>query len=165
MTARGVGHEPEPFPAVGGANGGRGEQTPLRIEPELGKITEDMGKSCANNSWDVLQEHVSGFHVADDPCDVGPEPTVVVSAQPLPRCGERLAGEACSDDVHSATPWASVEGAEVRPDRRSIQARLVHPRHESGRCVGVPLNVSHGAGDAAEGELEASVSGAEVEGT
>lgn len=150
---------------MGRTNGGRGEQTPFRIEPEVGKVTENMGKSCSNNSWDVLQEHVAGFHVADDPCDVGPEPTLVVSAQPLACCAERLAGETGSDEIHSATPRATVEGGEVIPDRSLIQARLCHPRHESGRCVGVPLNVSHGAGVSSEGELESSVAGAEMKGT
>jgi hypothetical protein len=45
--------------------------------------------------------------------------------------------------------------------------RLFHPGHESGRCVGVPLNVSHGSGiDAgeSEGEFKPSVAGAEVQG-
>jgi hypothetical protein len=78
---------------------------------------------------------------------------------------ERLAGETGSDEIHAAAPWATVEGGEVRPDRSLIQPRLCHPRHESGRCVGIPLNVSHGSGDAAQGKLESSVAGAEVEGT
>ena len=46
--------------------------------------------------------------------------------------------------------------------------RLPHPRHKSGRCVGVPLNASHGsyveAGES-ESELEASVAVEEAEGT
>lgn len=158
-------HKPEPLPAVRGTNVGRGVQTPFRIEPEFGKVTENMGKSCTNNSWDVLQEHVAGFHVADDPCDVGPEPTVVVSSQPLPSRREGLAGETGSDEIHSATPCSTVERGEVRPDRSPIQARLVHPRHESGRCVGVPLNVSHGSGVSSECELEAAISATEVQGT
>lgn len=119
----------------------------------------------ANNSWHVLQEHVSGSNVTDDPADVWPEPTVIVSSTTPTGRREGLARKTRSDEIHSSAPRASVEGAQVRPDRRSIQARLVHPRHESGRCVGVPLNVSHGAGDSAQGKLEASVSGAEVEGT
>jgi len=41
--ALGVGHEPEPLTLVRGTNGGCGEQTPFRIEPERGKVSEDMG--------------------------------------------------------------------------------------------------------------------------
>jgi hypothetical protein len=164
LHACALGHKPEPFASMGRANGGRGEQTPFRIEPEFGKITEDMGKSCPNNSWDVLQEHVLGFHVADDPCDFGPEPTVVVSAQLATGAAERLAGETGSDESHAATPCASVEGAQVRPDRSLIQLLRFHPGHESGRCVGVPLNVSHGTGDSSQGELHPGVAGAEMNG-
>ena len=40
---RGVGHEPEPLAFMRGTNGGRVEQTPFRIEPEVGKVSEDMG--------------------------------------------------------------------------------------------------------------------------
>ena len=116
----------------------------------------------ANNTWHVLQEHVTGSNVTDDPADVWPEPTVIVSSGALACCAEGLARKTGSDEIHSATPRASVEGAQVRPDRSPIQPRFLHPRHESGRCVGVPLNVSHGAGDASEGKLEAAVSGAQV---
>jgi hypothetical protein len=91
----------------------------------------------------------------------------IVNATPLSRLTEGLAGETGSDEIHAATPRATVEGGEVRPDRSLIQGLVCHPRHESGRCVGVPFNVSHGAGgDSGESqcELESAVSGAEVEG-
>lgn len=127
-----------------------------------------MGKSRANNSRDVFQHDVAGSNVADDPGDVGPKPTVVVSSQPLPCCAEWLAGEAGSDDIHASTPRCTVEGDKVRPHRRLIQSRLAHPGHERGRCVGVPLNVSHGSAVhscESQAKLEAAVSGTQVEGT
>lgn len=167
IDARGVAHEPEAFALVGGANGRRGEQTPLRIEPEVGKIGEDVREPESNKLGDVLQQDESRSHVTDDPCDVRPEPPVIVSST-LPACDrERLAGEAGSDEIHSATPRATVEGDEVIPDRSLIQPRLAHPFHEDGRCVGIPLNVSHGSYpcQGSEGELESSVAGAEMEGT
>ena len=118
----------------------------------------------SNNTWHVLQEHVTGSNLTDDPADVWPEPTVIVSSGALPGCGERLTRETGSDDVHAANPRASVEGAQVRPHRSLIQSRLAHPGHEDGRCVGVPLNVSHGAGGVSKGKLEPAVAGAEVKG-
>lgn len=166
--ARGVGQEPEPVASVWRANLGRREQTPLRIEPELGKVGEDVRQPESNKLGDVLQEDESRSHVSDDPGNVRPEPSLVIDTPTLSRRRERLTGEAGSDEVHSSTPRSSIEGGEVRPDRRLIQVRLIHPRHESGRRVGVPLNVSHGSGgDSCEsqGELESSVAGAEVEGT
>lgn len=170
-----VGHsdEPEAHTVVRGSNGRRGEQTPFRIEPEIGKILEDVLQTCPVPSrsvepGDVLQEHDARSHVTHDPGDVGPEPAIVVNSTALPGRGPRLTREAGSDDIHSSTPRCTVERGEVRPDRSLIQGLVCHPRHESGRCVGVPLNMSHGAGaDSGEpqGELEASVAGAEMEGT
>jgi hypothetical protein len=43
-VVRGEGQEPEPLPLVGCANGGRGVQTPFRIEPEVGKVGADVRK-------------------------------------------------------------------------------------------------------------------------
>jgi hypothetical protein len=40
--AWGVGQEPDAFALVGGASLGRAEQTPFRIEPEVGKVGEDV---------------------------------------------------------------------------------------------------------------------------
>jgi hypothetical protein len=163
-----VGQKPEALPSVGGANVGRGEQTPLRIEPEVGKVGEDVRKpSGSHNVGDVLQEDEPRSHVSDDPLCHRPEVSVIVKATALAGSGERLAGEAGSDEIHPATPRATVERVEVRPDRCLIQGLVCHPRHEHGRCVAVPLNVSHGAGGdsgESEGELEASVSGAQVDG-
>lgn len=126
-----------------------------------------MREPGPNKSGDVLQEHESRSHVTDEPSDGRPEPTLVVNSTLRAGCGERLAGEPGSDEIHSSTPRRTVERGEVRPDRRLIQVRLFHPCHESGRCVGVPLNVSHGSGGDAgesEGEFEPSVAGAEVQG-
>lgn len=148
-----------------GANGGRGEQTPFRIEPELGKVMEDSGKSCSNNAWDVFQHDPSGSYVTDDPRDGWPEPTVIVKSTALPGAAERLAGEAGSDEIHASAPRSAVEGEQIVPHRCLIQARLAHPRHESGRRVGVPLNVSHGSyAVGSQGEFEPAVAGAEVDG-
>lgn len=118
----------------------------------------------SNNTWHVLQEHVAGSNLTNDPADVWPEPTVIVSSGALTSGAERLTWETGSDEIHPANPRATIEGAQVRPDRRLIQLRAFHPCHESGRCVAVPLNVSHGTGNASQGKLEASVSGAEMKG-
>jgi len=120
-----------------------------------------------NKSGDVLQEHVARSHVTDDPSDGRPEPPVIVSTLSLSGSGERLTRETGSDELHSASPRLSVERVEVRPDRSEIQPLLLHPLHEDGRCVAVPLNVTHGSAfhaGVSEAELETSVAGAEVEG-
>lgn len=101
-----VGHSeyPDSVASVRGANLGRGEQTPFRIEPEVGKVGEDVREPRPNKSWDVLQEHVSRSHVSDDPGNVCPEPSLVIDTSTLPRLREGLAGDSGSDDIHSSTP-------------------------------------------------------------
>lgn len=120
-----------------------------------------------NNVGDVLQEHESGSHVSDELLGHRPQVPSIVTTCACAGTGERLTRETGSDEIHSAAPRCTVERGEVRPDRREIQVRLFHPGHESGRCVGIPLNVSHGSGadtGESEPELEPSVAGAEVEG-
>lgn len=121
----------------------------------------------SNKLGDVLQEHVAGSHVSHDPGNVWPDPSLIIDTSTGTRRRERLAGETGSDEIHSSTPRCAVEGREVVPYRRRVQGRLVHPGHEDGRCVAVPLNVSHSAGwDSGESgdEFESAVAGAEVEG-
>jgi hypothetical protein len=170
--AGGVAHspreEPEPVAFVGCANLGRGEQTPFRIEPEVGKTVEDFGAAESNKLRCVLQHDVSGSHLIDDPRDLGPEPAGVVNSTLLPGGAEWLAWETGSDEIHSATPRAAVEGCEIVPYRCLIQGLFCHAGHEVGRRVAFPLNVTYGSyvtsGDS-ECEFPSVVSGAEMQGT
>lgn len=97
---------------------------------------------------------------------------IIADAKPFSRDGERLAGISRRDDERMETANVSkelrlAEGLDVIPDRSIIQGRIRHPRHESGRGVGFPFDVHHGAYSAAKGELdreaEHAASGAEVE--
>jgi len=45
---------------VGSADVGRAYSRPFRIEPELGKVGEDVGKSESKVVCDVLKERVAG---------------------------------------------------------------------------------------------------------
>ncbi len=127
---------------------------------------------------DVFEEHEGRLDLSDDPRDMGPEVARVVRALALASDGERLARIARSDDVHRAAPRAAVETGNVVPDRCTIQGRVLHPRHESGRSVGFPFNMAHSsisrcpAGDACiaergdgdgEPEVEPACAGAERE--
>jgi hypothetical protein len=120
-----------------------------------------------NNVGDVLHEHKSGSQVSDDPFGHRPQVPSIVKPLLLSGTGERLAWEAGSEEIHASSPRCRVEGGQVRPDRSRIQGLVFHPRHEDGRCVGVPLNVTHGSAfhtGESESELEPSVAGAEVQG-
>lgn len=107
--------------------------------------------------FDVFEEAPFGLHLPDDPADVGPEVAGIVLASPLAGEAERLAGITGSEEMNAAAPRAAVEGGNIRPDRSLIQGRVCHPRHESGRREGFPLDVTNssisGLGDM-EAEFE-----------
>lgn len=77
---------------------------------------------------------------------------------------ERLAWIAGRDEIHTAAPRDAVEGSQVVPDKRRRQGLVVHPRHEGGRRVGFPLDVTHSPvswlGDM-DPKVETAIAGAE----
>jgi len=113
---------------------------------------------------DVFEETNGGFNLAHDTGDVRPKMARVFIAELASGDGKRLARITAMDDIHQAAPRSAVEGGNVVPDRRAIQDLVFHPRHERGRCVGFPLDVTHSSisavGDV-EAEVETSGSGAE----
>jgi hypothetical protein len=72
--------------SVRGTNGGCGQHSPFRIEPEGGKVCEDVCKTCPNKSGDVLQEDVSGSNVSNDPGNVRPDPSLIIDTALVPCC-------------------------------------------------------------------------------
>jgi hypothetical protein len=68
-----------------------------------------------------------------------------VNACSLSSAGNVGAGEAARYDINTASPWASVKGLNIIPDRERRQAAVVLPSHEHAGCVGVPLHSAHGA--------------------
>jgi hypothetical protein len=145
VVALAVGEDEEPLPLVGRANFRRREEARRNAVAHADQSSGDFGEAEAEMMGDVLEEHEGWSALADDPGDMRPEVARVVCAPALARDGERLARIARSDDVHRAAPRAAVEGGSVVPDRRRIQGRVFHPRHEDGRGVGVPLDVTHSA--------------------
>jgi len=168
--AAGVGYFPrdheEPGSAVRCSNGGRGEHSPFRVIPEVGQVADDLLESVAGMSSDVFENNESWSALSDDPGDVRPEVARVVLPGATTGDAERLAWITRSDEIHDSTPRASVEGGEVRPDRRAIQQRVLHPGHEDGRSVGVPLDVAHADhSELAQPEVEPADPCAERHGT
>jgi hypothetical protein len=145
VVAFAVGEDEEPLAPMGRADFRRREEARRKAVAHADQSSGDFGEAEAEMMGDVLEEHEVRFDLADDPGDMGPEMTRVVRAPALACDGERLARIARSDDVHRAAPRAAVEGSNVVPDRRRIQGRVFHPRHEDGRGVGVPLDVTHNA--------------------
>ena len=149
---------------------GRTYNRPARIPPSAGKVSEPALETVAvgNSSPDVLDDQRPCSNLANDTPDVGPEVALVVGAAALAGDGVWRAWEAGSDEIHATTVEVAREGREIVPDRRRIQPRVFHPRHENGRSVGVPLDVAHAAQLSAESsagsELQSSDPGAYSQG-
>ena len=137
-----------------GADVVRSEHTPLRIEPEGGKVPEHGVESQGKVPWHVLEEDQRRRGLFDDPSDVRPEVARVVGTTSVPGDAERLAGVAGRDEIHASAPRAAVEGREIVPYNRAIQGRVFHPGHEDGRGEGFPLDVAHTAVTVSESEAE-----------
>jgi hypothetical protein len=161
-----MGEDEEPLAPMWRADFRRREEACRKPVAQADQVSGDFGKSEAQMMGDVLEEDERWSDFADDPRDVRPEMTGVGRRQPPAGDRERLARIARNDDVHAAAPRAAVEAGDVVPDRRAIQGRVVHPRHEQGRGEGFPLDVTHspisGTGED-EPEIEPADSGAEGE--
>ena len=145
---RAVGHadNEDALAAVRGANFGRCQHCPFRSEPEAGQVSENgVHASARKKSAHVFEHHDPRTRVANDSDDGGPDPPLVVDAFAFAGDAVRLAGETGNDAIHAATPASSVEGEQVRPDRRRIQAARFHERDKLRGCIGFPLHVSDSA--------------------
>src|SRR5262249_15228595 len=95
---------------------GRAEHVPLRIEPERGQRSHNLGEGPARGDaeevGDVLEEDQSRANCADNSSDLGPEPAMVLDASAPAGAAGGLAGEASRHDIHSRK-GAGVEVAEV----------------------------------------------------
>lgn len=134
---------------------------PLRIPPAVGQFSHDAGGgtlgkralgfvhnggSGTSDSCDVLQKDESRTAIGSDSEDFV-EQTAALAIKSGAATGDTdvLARESSNDAIHDAAPTSAIEGCDIVPDRRLIQCLSFHPRHESGRCIGVPLNVTHTA--------------------
>lgn len=172
--ARGVGQvvslayreDEQTLALVGRADFRRREEASRKAVAHADQSAGDFGEAEAEMMGDILEEDEGWLDLADDAGDMRPELARVVGTAALARDGERLARIARSDDVHRAAPWAAVETGNIVPDRRVIQGRVFHPRHESGCGVGFPFDMAHssisGQGDG-EPEVDATGAGAERE--
>jgi len=105
---------------------------------------------------DVLEENKSGSAFPDDAGDVRPEVARVVSAASTACGAERLAGVSRNDEIHDATPFCTIEGGEVRPDRSLVQGLVRHACCQERSAKGFPLDVADGTGGGV-GESDAEV--------
>lgn len=132
------------------------------------RLSESPNPPKSNEIWDILDEDQGRLALADDARQVADEVSRVVSGGASSSARIGLTGDSASDEIHNSTPRASVEGGNVRPDRRRSHGSRFHRRDQvcGGECF--PLHVAHGASRLAgevQPSLESGVSGADAEGT
>lgn len=130
---------------MGGSHVGCGNTTPLRIEPETGKVSEYAIESKSHSeAWDILKKNEGRLDRGDDPGDCWPDPSLVGFSLLLSCCAPRLARETRSDSVHCSTPLPARESFKrSAPNRCWLQRLVCHPRQENSLSKGFPLDVTH----------------------
>ena len=170
--ARGVGQfvsfagceDEQPLAPVGRADFRRREEACRKAVAHADQSCGDFGEAQAEMMGDILKKDERRLDFADDAGDMRPEMARIVRAPPLARDGERLARVARREDIHRATPWFAVEAGNVVPDRRAIQGRVFHPRHDSGCGEGFPFDIAHRTiSGQCDGEPEVDATGAGAE--
>jgi hypothetical protein len=102
--AVGVGNNPDSVASVRGTNGESRYAVPLRIKPDLGKVSEYLVQPSSKQRCDVLHDDVAGSNLANNSGVLGPE----TRASALNSCalacdGDILAGESAADEVNTCS--------------------------------------------------------------
>lgn len=125
---------------MGRSNVGRAYKAPLRIEPEIGKVSENSVESQSKVACDILQEDEARSHLANDSQDLGPEVALVFLPEPTAGNREGLAWVTGSDDIHPATPRSAIEGSEIRVNRSGLNRPLFHASRQDFADRVLPLH-------------------------
>lgn len=159
------GEDEQPLALVGRAHFRRREEACRKAVAHADQSCGDFGEAEAEMMGDILKKDEGRLDLADDAGDMRPEVTRIVRAPALARDGERLARIARREDIHRAAPWFAVETGNVIPDRRAIQGRIFHPRHDNGCGESFPFDIAHSTiSGQCDGEPEVDPASAGAEG-
>jgi hypothetical protein len=106
IEAVGVRQDPNSLADVGSAGIVRPQDTPFRIEPQAGQVSENSSKPPRSEHWGVFHEDETGSNLANDPSEFKPQPGFRPFKALARRigAGNVLAGETAADDVNVAAP-------------------------------------------------------------
>lgn len=159
---RTVGHNPDAFAQVVGAEVSCGNDIPFRIEPERGQVSENNSKPPRSEHWAVLHEHVAGSNLANDPCHFSPQARAVSSESSTLAGGtDVLTREASRNHVNKAAPRSSVKTAHVRPNWEWSEGSIVLSLRQNLCGVGITFNCAHGSPSQEMASEDASTSACE----
>jgi hypothetical protein len=94
------------------------DDSPSRIKPHLGQVSEYTSESSSNECWRVFHEDVARSYLANDAGHFHPE-SAALAVDPGTASGDAdvLAGKAARHHVNNASPRPSVKGSDVIPNR------------------------------------------------
>jgi hypothetical protein len=145
LFATGVAQNPDSVAAVRSANVVRSHNSPARIIPHFGKVTEDHGKSSLNKQWAVFHEDESRLNLADNARHLSPQSRLLAGNSGAFAGGTDVgAWEAARNDFSNSSPRSSVKGSHVIPDGKRLQASVVLSRDKNACGVGVVFNGADG---------------------
>jgi hypothetical protein len=99
-SARGVGHNEQSIAWVWGTHRARADNRPFRIEPEFGKIPENLLKSTGAKGTDVLDDRELRFEFAAETAKMLPQSAALSGDAFTFAClANVLAWESTADDI------------------------------------------------------------------
>jgi hypothetical protein len=114
--------------------------------PHRGQVSEAGSKSPRSEHWRVFHEREAGSNFTDDSCHFHPHPaSLAFNSGAFASGRDVLAREAARHHINTASPWLSVEGLNVIPDREGFKASVVLPGDQNVPCVGIPLDGTDGS--------------------
>ena len=139
-----MGQDEDAQPLVRRADLCRREQARRRRVAHAPKLSQDGLKPEGDVPGDVFEEDPFRAAFADDAGDVGPEMAGIVGPAALSGRAEGLAGVSGEDGVEGAAEGASVEAAQIGPDRGRGEIPRALGGDEDGARPVVPFD--EGAG-------------------
>jgi hypothetical protein len=135
--------------------------------PVFGKLSKNSPKSSSlvDEPRHVLHECKPGLYLAKHTPEVRPEIARVIGSGLLTGAGVGLAGNTAPHEVNSPSPFGSVKGSQVIPDRGLGEVAASHTGLQEPLAVGVVLDVADGSAeaDSLKGPGADSTSRADVE--
>jgi hypothetical protein len=116
---------------------------------------------------DVFAEDTIRPALADNTQDLIDEESFIIGPALAAGDAVGLAGISASEAMNVATPWSSIEGGKVSPDRSRMKPPRFHARDQARGGSGFPLHVSDAARSGfgnSDAELKAANSCADSEG-
>ena len=133
----------------------RCKQTRRNLVIQGFKVGGNLIEPEAEVAGHVFEKYECWFNFANDSMDVRPKVSRIVFSTTSAGETEGLARVARSDAIHCSTPRAAVEGSQIRPKRRLIQATCFHRLSQVFDGEGFPLHPTDCANW--EDKLEAQV--------